>query len=305
MHNHLVHHALTLYALGAPPDVIIKNHVRNQLYQRVSPPMEPAVIQNLDDSATFQSSLGKEGHYLNFVRYFEQQIQTLGWPEFFEKFLFGDTELANDMMCRLFAGYLHPILGVGFAVEFHQPAILAEAFAQASVHHDDHLKQFLQAADAAATTGGVESAPLTNIIEAVSKDPTVKSSADIKFFRQVNENGEMCAKLDHIRDGVIAIAGPKVVEFAAKWQVKPNEIEQKTAELINTAGTDTTFHSDEIWLTERQHMWFVLHNESHMSADLIFSPYTASPPLYFTVLFSESLRSRQKANLESWNTSVA
>lgn len=33
-----------------------------------------------------------------------------------------------------FTGFLHPIIHLGFGVEFQQPAIIAEALAQAAVH---------------------------------------------------------------------------------------------------------------------------------------------------------------------------
>jgi hypothetical protein len=236
MHNHLVHHALTLYALGAPPDVIVKNHVRNQLYQRASPKVTQALVQDLTDPKKFQNCLGKDEHYANFLRFFESKIQTLGWPVFFHDFLFARTKFANDMLCRLFAGYLHPILEVGFAVEFRQSAVLAEAFAQACVHHDDHLGPFLQGVEETVAAGNVEPAFLADIMEFAGKDAVVKSSANIKFFRQFNEKGEMFAELDHIRDGVLAVAGSHIVKLAAQWQVKPDEVERKTAELINTAG---------------------------------------------------------------------
>lgn len=38
------------------------------------------------------------------------------------------------MLVRLHAGFLHPMIHLGFGVEFQQPAIIAEALAQAAVH---------------------------------------------------------------------------------------------------------------------------------------------------------------------------
>lgn len=43
-------------------------------------------------------------------------------------------ERADDMLVRLHAGFLHPMIHLGFGIEFKQPAIIAEALAQAAVH---------------------------------------------------------------------------------------------------------------------------------------------------------------------------
>ena len=56
------------------------------------------------------------------------------WEEVLNEYLFKKDGRADDMLVPMFAGLLHPIIHLGFGVEFEQPIIMAEALAQAPVH---------------------------------------------------------------------------------------------------------------------------------------------------------------------------
>jgi hypothetical protein len=56
--------------------------------------------------------------------------------EVLREFILKGNKRADDMLVRMFDGILHPLIHLGFGVEFEQPAIIAEALALAAVHDD-------------------------------------------------------------------------------------------------------------------------------------------------------------------------
>ncbi|OAX81912.1 hypothetical protein ACJ72_03745 [Emergomyces africanus] len=133
-HNHLAHHILTTYALGASPDAIQSAFDRNATYQLPRRPADEAVVQKLGDKSQFHSFTGIRAQYPNFLAYFQRQIASKGIESVVNEYLFAGDKLADDMLVRLFAGIVHPFIQLGFGLEFNQPAIVAEALAETAVH---------------------------------------------------------------------------------------------------------------------------------------------------------------------------
>lgn len=126
-----------------------------------------------------------------------------------------ETILANHL-----PGFLHPIIHLGFGIEFKQPAIIVEALAQAATH-DGWMGQFLLTAEnkAKASTG---SKSLVQLIHEARQNEKLRSSPHW-------EDG------NKVRDGVLVRAPDEMFELAAQWKVKPDELEQKTAEMIGAS----------------------------------------------------------------------
>ena len=59
-HNHIVHHILTIFALGATPSEIHKAFEENNAWQRPHFPVEDKIVQDMSDKANFREYLGKE-----------------------------------------------------------------------------------------------------------------------------------------------------------------------------------------------------------------------------------------------------
>src|SRR6202012_2645784 len=132
----MVHHLLTILALGASPRALQKAYANNDSYQRPALPVEAKVVAQMQNEEAFKSFLGKEEHYNNFLHFFQSEMEKHGWQRVVNTHLFANTSASNNLFGRLFAGLLHPLIHLGFGLEFKQPAIIAEALSQAAVHEN-------------------------------------------------------------------------------------------------------------------------------------------------------------------------
>jgi hypothetical protein len=132
---------------------------------------------------------------------------------------------------------VHGHIHIGLALEFRQPLLLAEGLAQAVVHHDDWYTEYLSAAEAAAAEAKESPLPLADLIDMEHKDTKISTASSLEFHRQVRKHsGRWAMDKEMARDGVLKNAKKELVRLAARWRVSPDDdLEQKTAELINTA----------------------------------------------------------------------
>jgi Questin oxidase-like len=118
-------------------------------------------------------------------------------------------------------GFLHPIIHLGFGIEFNQPAIIAEAVAQACVH-DIWTGKFLLAA------------------EKDSKNRALASSKTLpELLDEIRENKRLSTAAEwsdgnKVRDGIIGRASGEMLKYTSQWIVTPENLEEKTAEMINS-----------------------------------------------------------------------
>ena len=109
---------------------------------------------------------------------------------------------------------------MGFGVEFKQPAILVEALAQACIH-DGWTGKFLHDAEDAAKNQQSS----RSLVQLIRESRTNKKLRESAHWDDGNK----------VRDGVLVRAPDEMMSLASQWHVKPNELEQKTAEMINAA----------------------------------------------------------------------
>jgi hypothetical protein len=64
-HNHISHHILTLFALGATPSDIQKAFDENNVMQKPHFPIEDRIVQDMADPTNFRKYLGKEKYELS------------------------------------------------------------------------------------------------------------------------------------------------------------------------------------------------------------------------------------------------
>jgi hypothetical protein len=93
-----------MFALGALPNEIKAAYERDKSYQRPLLPTDENVVQSLYDKAQFQSCLGKEKKYPNFLEFFQREIEKQGVEDVINKYLFAEDEVADNMLARLFGG---------------------------------------------------------------------------------------------------------------------------------------------------------------------------------------------------------
>ncbi|KIW68530.1 hypothetical protein PV04_04469 [Phialophora macrospora] len=219
-HNHIAHHLLTIYALGASPEEIKKAFDFNHTYQRQQFPVKERNVESMDDPEEFKKFLGKEQYFHDFEVFFRKQIEEKGWEQVLNEHVFARTEHAERILDRMFAGFLHPLIHLGFGVEFKQPAIIVEALAQACTH-DGWPGSFLHFAEEAAKSTK-SSKSLVQLINSARANDKLRKSAHW-------EDG------NKLSDGVFVRAPDEMIALASQWSVKPEELEQKTAEMINAA----------------------------------------------------------------------
>lgn len=104
LHNHIAHHDLTLWALGATPDVLRSQHERNTRYMRDAMIVVEPLVQDLADDVVFKKCLGREENFRNFEKYFIGQIQEKGYEAVLQKYLVDGGDIANDMHYRIYMG---------------------------------------------------------------------------------------------------------------------------------------------------------------------------------------------------------
>ncbi|KAJ5490539.1 hypothetical protein N7453_011364 [Penicillium expansum] len=220
LHNHLAHHVLSLFAVGSSPELLQTQFDKNTSYQRQMKLPDNTIVAQMADAELFKSFLADGNRYTEFLTFFANEITQKGWQNVLEEYLFQGDERADDLLARMFEGYLHPIIHLGLGIEFNQPAIIAEALAQAAVH-DNNIGHFLLSSERAARLSNPPSTTLIDLIDAVHKDPILGDSA------RWNDREKLV-------DGVLARASQELIKHGSMWKVKESELERRTAEMINS-----------------------------------------------------------------------
>ncbi|KAG7090652.1 hypothetical protein E1B28_009753 [Marasmius oreades] len=137
-HNHIAHHVLAAWALGADEEVIQAIYDQDRKSQKAafeSP--EPITRGN------YNEHLGDGSFYNAYLKYFSEVLQqtdvnaVLEEHVFSSDFNFGTKNKAGknpEMLARFVGGLFHPMIQTGYGFEFNIPGVVAEGLAQAAVH---------------------------------------------------------------------------------------------------------------------------------------------------------------------------
>ncbi|KAL8693477.1 MAG: hypothetical protein Q9218_001708 [Villophora microphyllina] len=218
--DHIAHHIPTIYALGASPSTIRKQYANNKSYQRPPQPIDNDILGQLRASEGFMKYLGQERYYHDYLIFFQNEINKKGHEEVVNECVLKEDDRANAMLVRMYAGFLHPLIHLGFGIEFEQPAIIAEALAQAAAH-DGWIGPYLLKTEKAAGNSQA-SKSLVEILDQIREDPKLRNAAHW-------DDG------NKIRDGILARAPDEMIKYASQWTVRVDELDLKTAEMTNAA----------------------------------------------------------------------
>ena len=108
--DHIAHHILTIFALGASSEAIQRQYENNASYQRKLPRPDNKTLQELDDPAEFKKYLGKNKHYPDYLAFFQDEIDKKGYKEVIYEYLFKGDGRAEDMLVRLHGGNFFQVL---------------------------------------------------------------------------------------------------------------------------------------------------------------------------------------------------
>jgi hypothetical protein len=176
----------------------------------------------MSDPSQFKKYLQKEKHYNDFLAFFQKEMEKKSWQDVLNEYVFAGDERADDMFGRMFAGFFHPIIHLGFGIEFNQPAIIAEALAQAATH-DTWTTDFLVAIENAASLNSTTaSKTMPEILDAIRADTKLSSAA-------------AWADNNKIRDGIMVRAPKEMISHSLHWAPTIENLKQKTVEMINSA----------------------------------------------------------------------
>ncbi|KAG0147796.1 hypothetical protein CROQUDRAFT_670371 [Cronartium quercuum f. sp. fusiforme G11] len=127
-HNHIAHHLLALYSLGASPSVI------KAAFENEAPDQRPTLkpVEEILNEGNWTDHLGDDKYYPNYLSFFSSEVRRLGAFEAVKHYLFH--QVKGDMLDRSLSGIYHPSLW-GYGLEFGVDAIVAEGLAIAAVHN--------------------------------------------------------------------------------------------------------------------------------------------------------------------------
>jgi Questin oxidase-like len=107
-HNHIVHHILTLYGLGAPAEIIEQRYKENATYQRPAIQLEERV---LEETELFEKCLGKEKYYQDFLVFWQNEFEKKGWEKVLNEYVFSGDERGDNLLGRFYGGIFRFLSG--------------------------------------------------------------------------------------------------------------------------------------------------------------------------------------------------
>ena len=223
-HNHTVHSVLSVFALGGGPEDLQRAYDDDDLHQEPFPAIDKEIVQSLSDPNRFLAGMRQLDQYGNYLVYFEREIEAKGWQVVVNKYCFSRTAVAEAMMAQLFEGAYHPIIHLGFGIEFDQPSIVAEGLAQTATHDPANIDAFFIRSEQLARSGSVPAKPLRELFAEVRGDEKIRTAARM-------QEGPV-----RVRDGVMARAMDEISAVAAQYQVSPDNLEREAAEMISCAA---------------------------------------------------------------------
>ncbi|KAF3281515.1 hypothetical protein TWF970_002074 [Orbilia oligospora] len=231
LHNHVAHHLLSVYALGATAEELQFAYDTNVKTQIPIGDKKPPVLRDISNSDDWGKYLADAENYATFLQYFQDSIEKIGWQETIKKYIFSEKAVADGMPERLVAGFLHPWIHVGYGVEFEQPAIIAEGLAQTAVH-DDWPGKYLKACMAAATAASSKNVEYGNGTTITSLFNEAHGSEKLRKSTKWSDPQKNKA--------VYANALEEMVALASKWYIPPTAsdeaIARASAELASAAA---------------------------------------------------------------------
>ncbi|KAL2268591.1 hypothetical protein VTJ83DRAFT_3437 [Remersonia thermophila] len=217
----------------------------------------------------------QDHHHRHHHQQQQQQRTILGQP--------AAEEEDSPLLTRLFAGFLHPMIQLMYGIEWAQEAVVAEGLAQAAVHPGD-IGEFLLAAERLARErqqngGGGGDEPILSLLASVRSNEKLAQAAK-------------ASDPNKVRDGVLARAKNEMISAAARVRVRPEEVEEKTAEMFNAAVfTATAAALERVGRPG---------NAKPAKVDFFLMHHVTSAPFFVTVNAQPWIPPETKARLLEW-----
>ncbi|CAG8180194.1 unnamed protein product [Penicillium salamii] len=216
----MVHHMLAIYALGASPDQIQIHHDREIRVLLPAHSRDLSIIESLYENERFIDHLGELPLYHSYLTFFEKEIASKGAIQTMVEYLFVADERAEAMMPHLFTGMWHPWIHLGYALEFQQPLLMAEALAQIATHPTWGFETVLLPAEKIPRRN--ENKRMIEIMDDMRKDEKLMAAP-------------LALNLNKMFD-IFDNAPNEMIKYAIQFTVSVETLDDRVAELIETAA---------------------------------------------------------------------
>jgi hypothetical protein len=130
--SHITHHLLAIYALGASPDLLASAYKNEEGLQRAAFPSPGEITHE-----NYADHIGEEKWYQAYFNFFAQELLSKGVSKTLDEYVFskkanyeGDAEREGrkpkEMFSRFIGGLLHPLIHLGYGLEFGIPYMVTE-----------------------------------------------------------------------------------------------------------------------------------------------------------------------------------
>ena len=218
--SHLIHHYLAALSFGASNQRLQEIYDFHASYMRPLPDAIHTIDMNSEKNH-YQELLGNRDAYTSFLNFFTQEIKSHGMMDTVRKWVF---QQDNDMLARTVGGVYHPLIHLGYAVEFDLPNVAAESLALAACE-DNSLLPFLGNSISSSVPGKHDESDKEDGQEYASKNGTATFEAIITKVKNdsnldgLAKFGDPLSSFDiFTNDKAIAILS----EHAAQWKYKGN-----------------------------------------------------------------------------------
>ncbi|KAK4243421.1 hypothetical protein C7999DRAFT_36254 [Corynascus novoguineensis] len=262
-HNHIPHAVLTTLAMGGGLKDIRRAYDDGEGIQRPKPQPDPKVVDEMTDPFKFLDRMQDIEEYSNFLAFFEKEIAAKGsWQAVVNEYVFARHPQSDFLLAQVFEGLYHPLIHIGFGIEFELPGLVAEGLAQAASHDPMYIDVYFQRSERLAQKGTIAPKPLAEIYREVRANDAIRTAPRLP-------DGPW-----KVRDGILGRSMEEIIQLAAQVQVKPTEadIERAMAEMISCAAW--TCGSCQKPGKERKIDFFLMHN---MTASLMLTVLCRQP----------------------------
>ncbi|KAH9036506.1 hypothetical protein EDB85DRAFT_1940391 [Lactarius pseudohatsudake] len=241
-HNHVTHHVLAIYSLGASPE-IIENAYGTHDY------LKPAFESpDFITEKNFAEHLGDARYYSAYLAYFSEYLRDHTPNEAFERFIFSpsfnfnpdlvaatvqDVQSAGkegkkhpQMLNRLLAGLMHPFIHFAYGFEFGIPGQVAEGLANAAVHPAEQTELVPPSFFSKLPEPGILSG-LTSRLSLLRIAPVHgEKRPTFAFLRRIRDHPKLSLDALHSQleaprqyryQAVVPKAGDSIIELVEQW----------------------------------------------------------------------------------------
>ena len=220
---------LNIFALGGGPTDLERAFEDGADIQMPIPVQDSEVVDSLQTATGFRARMGDLDQYPNFLAFFQEKITHHGWIPVVQEYVFSKTPNAETMFANLLEGLYHPLIHLGLGVEFKQPSIVAEGLAQAASHDSMGIENFFVQAEARSKEMSLPQQSLVKLLA------TVRANEDLRNAPEAFTDGPTRVREAILKSGNLE----QIVDIAAQFRVKPEDLELRLAETINSSAYTT------------------------------------------------------------------